>query len=139
MYAEMHLIGNIFGMAIAHTIIVMPFLVLNITSILRGVDINIERAAQVLGANKFILFKDIIFPLIKPGVLAGGLLSFIISFDELVLAMFICGTKRTLPVRIWEDIRLELTPSLAAISTLLIAFSILIFIFSLYLQKKFRQ
>jgi len=138
MYAEMHLIGSIWGMTIAHVVIVMPFMILNISSIMRGLDINIERAAQILGANRLTMFLKIIFPLIRPGLLAGALLAFIISFDELVISMFICGTKRTLPVRIWEDIRLELTPTLAAVSTVLICLSIVVFSLTNFFRKRIK-
>ena len=136
MYAEMHLIGSIWGMTIAHIVIVTPFIVLNTSSVLRGLDINLERAAQILGANRLTMFFKVILPLIRPGLLAGSLLAFIISFDELVISMFICGTKRTLPVRIWEDIRLELTPTLAAVSTVLICISMIAFYLTTFFQKK---
>jgi putative spermidine/putrescine transport system permease protein len=138
MYAEMRLIGSILGMTIAHVVIVMPFMILNISSIMRGLDINLERAAQILGANRLTMFAKIVFPLIRPGLLAGALLAFIISFDELVISMFICGTKRTLPVRIWEDIRLELTPTLAAVSTVLICLSIVIFSLTNFFKKRIK-
>jgi ABC-type spermidine/putrescine transport system permease subunit II len=136
MYAEMHLVGSIWGMTLAHTVIVIPFIILNTSSVLRGLDINLERAAQILGANRLIAFFTVIFPLLRPGLYAGALLSFIISFDEIVIAMFICGTKRTLPVRIWEDIRLELTPTLAAISSILICLSVTIFCLAAFFRKK---
>lgn len=136
LYAEMHLVGSIWGMTIAHTVIVMPYIILNTSSVLRGLDISLERAAQVLGANRLTTFLTIILPLIRPGLVAGALLSFIISFDEVVIAMFICGTKRTLPVRIWEDIQMELTPTLASISSILICLSIVAFFLATFFRKK---
>jgi putative spermidine/putrescine transport system permease protein len=136
MYADMRLIGSIWGLALAHTVIVTPFIILNTSSVLRGFDRNLERAAAILGANRVTTFMKVVLPLIKPGVLAGALLSFIISFDDLVISMFICGNKRTLPVRIWEDIRLELTPSLAAISSIIIIVSMVVLFSATLLQKK---
>jgi len=136
LYADMRLIGSIWGLALSHTVIVIPFIILNTSSVLRGVDRNLERAAAVLGANRVTTFLKIVLPLIKPGVLAGALLSFIISFDDLVISMFICGNRRTLPVRIWEDIRLELTPSLAAISSIIIVVSLVVLFSATFLQKK---
>lgn len=136
MFAGMHLVGSIWGLTLAHTVIVLPFIILNTSSVLRGLDINLERAAQILGANRLTTFFTITFPLIRPGLLAGALLSFIISFDEIVIAMFLCGTKRTLPVRMWEDIRLELTPTLAAISSILICLSIAAFFLAAFFRKK---
>ena len=130
--------ASIWGMTIAHVVIVMPLMILNISSIMRGLDINLERAAQILGANRLTMFTKIIFPLIRPGLLAGALLAFIISFDELVISMFICGTKRTLPVRIWEDIRLELTPTLAAVSSVLICLSVVVFLLTNFFRKRIK-
>ena len=135
LYADMRLIGSVWGLALAHTVIVTPFIILNTSSVLRGFDRNLERVAAILGANRVTTFFKIILPLIKPGVMAGALLSFIISFDDLVISMFICGNKRTLPVRIWEDIRLELTPSLAAISSIIITVSLVVVFSATFLQK----
>ena len=136
LYADMRLIGSIWGLALAHTVIVTPFIILNTSSVLRGFDRNLERVAAILGANRVTTFMKVVLPLIKPGVLAGALLSFIISFDDLVISMFICGNKRTLPVRIWEDIRLELTPSLAAISSIIIVVCMAVLFSATFLQKK---
>ena len=78
-----------------------------------------------LGARPFQTFWCVTFPLIRPGVVAGGLFAFLMSFDELMVALFISGTDaRTLPRLLWETMRFELTPVVAAASTLIVAFSL---------------
>jgi putative spermidine/putrescine transport system permease protein len=67
-------------------------------------------------------------PLIRPGIAAGALFAFITSFDDVVMALFLSGTRaETLPVRMWAGIRFELNPTLAAISTILVVISAVVF------------
>ena len=95
----------------------------NLLFMRHDVDVNLEKAAYGLGANRIQTFFRVTFPLIRPGILAGAIFAFIISFDELVITMFISGVRYTLPVRMWMDIRLEISPTISTISTLLIIMS----------------
>ena len=94
---------------------------------MQGFDRTLERASASLGAHPFKTFYRITFPLIRPGIFVGALFAFLTSFDELVISMWVSGTRHTLPVQMWMDVRLEINPTLAAVSSLLIALSILTF------------
>jgi putative spermidine/putrescine transport system permease protein len=119
------LIGTVPGLVIAHSLIALPLVVINVSATLRGFDRHLEMASQNLGASPLVTFRRVTFPLIRPGIVSGALFAFITSFDELVIAIFISGsTARTLPVKMWEGIRLEIDPTIAAVSSLLIGLSV---------------
>lgn len=121
----MPLIGTVPGLVIAHSLLALPLVVINVSATLKGFDRNLELASQSLGAGPLVTFRRITLPLIRPGIVSGALFAFITSFDELVIAIFISGsTARTLPVKMWEGIRLEIDPTIAAVSTLLIGLSV---------------
>jgi putative spermidine/putrescine transport system permease protein len=131
------LIGTKLGLVMAYTPLTLPFTVLPISAILRGFDRNLENAALNLGANQFQTFIKITFPIIRPGVITGALFSFMIAFDEVVIALFICGSNAvTLPKKMWDVIRYEIEPMLPAIATLLLLMSALILLLIGYLQKR---
>src|SRR5262252_8100397 len=120
-YARLGLIGNPLGLVIAHTCLAVPFVVINVAATLQGFDRRLEQAAMNLGATPWRTFWQVTFPIIRPGVLAGALFAFISSFDELVVALFVSGTSAvTLPRKMWESIRFEIDPTIAAVSTMLI-------------------
>jgi putative spermidine/putrescine transport system permease protein len=119
------LIGTVPGLVIAHCLLALPLVVINVSATLKGFDRNLEMASQNLGASPLTTFRRVTLPLIRPGIVSGALFAFITSFDELVIAIFISGsTARTLPVKMWEGIRLEIDPTIAAVSSLLIAVSV---------------
>src|SRR5262249_10233665 len=91
---------------------------------LGGIDPEIESAARVLGASGPVAFFTVTLPLIRPGVAAGALFSFIVSFDNVPVSIFLLGAGQiTLPVKIFSAIEYGVDPSIAAISTMLIAFT----------------
>jgi putative spermidine/putrescine transport system permease protein len=122
-FAKLHLIANFLGMVIGHSLLAIPYVFVNVAASLQGLDVNLEKAAYSLGANRIQTFFRVTFPLIRPGIMAGAIFAFIVSFDELVVTMFISGVRYTLPVRMWMDIRLEISPTISTISTLLIIMS----------------
>jgi mannopine transport system permease protein len=125
LYAKFRLIGTITGMVIGHTTLCVPFVILVITANLYRFDISLEMAARNLGASAMKTFMHITIPLIKPGIIAAGIFCFISSFDELVLSMFLIGTKRsTLPIKLFSQIQLRLDPVVAAASTVFVVVSI---------------
>jgi putative spermidine/putrescine transport system permease protein len=80
-----------------------------------------------LGANRWQTFRQVTLPIIRPGVFAGALFAFITSFDELIVALFVSGSGAvTLPRRMWESLRQDIDPTIAAVSTVLIAASVLV-------------
>jgi putative spermidine/putrescine transport system permease protein len=126
LYADLRMIGSISGLVLAHSLLALPKVVIVVTATLKGFDVNLEHAAMNLGANPLRTFKEITFPLIRPAVISGALFAFITSFDELIITMFICGNSITLPQRMWNAIRFEIDPTIAAISTILVVLSIVI-------------
>jgi putative spermidine/putrescine transport system permease protein len=127
--SEFHLTGTVFGFVIAHTIMAVPFVVVVVSAALRGINIEVERAAQNLGATRLTTVRLVVLPMVLPAMLSGGLLAFLLSFDELLIAIFISSpTVSTLPRKLWDGIRYELSPTLAAVSTLLLVVSIVVLI-----------
>lgn len=121
-------IGGVPGMVrllIGHLVIILPYIVRNTVAVLHVFDWTLEDAATSLGANPAQVFFKITLPLARPGVLAGGLLAFLYSFDEVALSSLLSTPKFvTLPIRIMNYMELTFDPTLAAISTLLILASL---------------
>jgi putative spermidine/putrescine transport system permease protein len=136
-YARLGLVGNPFALVIAHTALAVPFVVINVSATLQGFDERLEQAAMNLGATPWRTFWQVTFPIIRPGVLAGALFAFISSFDELVVALFVSGTSAvTLPRKMWESIRFEIDPTIAAVSTILIVLTGVLFLSAELLRQR---
>lgn len=121
-YSMLGLRMSFAGLLMAHLVITVPYTVRAILSSLSGADPHLEEAARVLGANRLTAFWTVVLPLIRPGVLAGGLFAFITSFDNVPVSIFILEPRRTtLPVKIFTSIEYGVDPTIAAVSTLLIA------------------
>jgi putative spermidine/putrescine transport system permease protein len=110
------------GLVAAHTVLIVPFVIRLVMASLAALDTSIEEAARNLGAGRLRTFFLVTLPLIRPGVLAGALFGFIVSFDELVVTLFLAGPGlQTLPIRIFSSIEYSSDPTISAISTCLIA------------------
>ena len=106
------------GLVIAHTMLVLPWSVRLIGANLLGQDISIEEAAANLGANRWTVFRRVTFPLMRGGVVAAGLFSFIISFENLELSLLIVSPGRTtLPIALMQYLEFNMDPTIAAVST----------------------
>jgi len=136
-YAKLHLVGTITGLVLAHTLLAIPFVLILVSSTLKGFDATLERASLSLGANPVKTFLLVTLPVIRPGVISAALFAFITSFDELVIAIFISGVHAvTLPKRMWDGIRMEIDPTIAAVSSMLIGVSILLMILVQILKRR---
>ena len=136
-YARLGMVGNPVALVIAHTALAVPFVVINVSATLQGFDERLEQAAMNLGATPWRTFWQVTFPIIRPGVLAGALFAFISSFDELVVALFVSGTSAvTLPRKMWESIRFEIDPTIAAVSTMLIVLTGALFLSAELLRRR---
>jgi putative spermidine/putrescine transport system permease protein len=121
-FARVKLIGSIWGLVAVYTLLATPFVYLNVSAALQSLDPSLEEAAMSLGATRWRALWYVTVPLIRPGILAGALLAMILAFDEVVIAIFITGTTAiTLPKTMWDGIRTEINPTIAAVSTCLIA------------------
>ncbi len=131
------LLGTKLGLVLAYTPLTLPFSVLPISATLRGFDRRLEHAALNLGATRWQTFWRVTFPIIRPGVLTGAIFAFMIAFDEVVIALFICGsTAVTLPKKMWDVIRYEIEPMLPAISTLLMLLALVVLVSVGLLQRR---
>jgi putative spermidine/putrescine transport system permease protein len=125
LFARLGLIGNPLGLLIAHTLLAVPKVVVIVAAALKGFDRTLERASMSLGAGPWVTFYRVTYPGIRPAVMAAALFSFLTSFDELILSMFITGpTAVTLPKLMWDAVRLEMDPTIAAASSLLIGIAV---------------
>lgn len=125
-YGRWGLMGNPIGIVIAHTGIALPFVVVAVSAGLLTMPPDLEVAARSLGASPTRAFRFVTFPLILPSMLAGALLAFVTSWDEVVIALFLTSpTFRTLPVAVWQGIRDSTDPRVAAVATILIVATVL--------------
>jgi putative spermidine/putrescine transport system permease protein len=120
-FARLKLIGSLWGLVAVYTLLATPFVYLNVSAALQSLDPSLEQAAMSLGATRWRALWHVTLPLVRPGIVAGALLAMILAFDEVVIAIFITGTTAiTLPKTMWDGIRTEINPTIAAVSTCLI-------------------
>lgn len=128
------------GFVIAHTIMALPFAFIPIAATLEQFDIRFEQAAASLGASRLTTFFQIILPLISTGMMTGALFAFVISFDEVVVSLFVGGVGlRTLPVQMFRSVANDIDPTIAAASTMLLLLTALAVIAStIFTQRRAR-
>lgn len=126
-YLEYGLVGTLTGLVLAHSVLATPFVVVFVGSALRVFDWTQVEASRSLGAGAIATFVHVILPQIRLSVLGSALFAFNLSFDEVVVTLFISGVHtKTLPVKVWDAIQYELAPILPAISTLVIVSTLLL-------------
>jgi len=126
-FAPIGLTNGYTGLILAHTALATPFVVVTVLATLAGFDGTLLRAAASLGATPAFAFRKVMLPLILPGVLSGGLFAFAISFDEVVVALLVAGPAyRTLPRQMFSGINDNISLTITAVATMLIATSIVI-------------
>ncbi|MFO1081536.1 MAG: ABC transporter permease [Reyranellaceae bacterium] len=118
LFARLKLIGAWYGLVAAHTVLALPFVVLVMGAGLRDLDGALEQAAEGLGASRWRTLTRITLPLLRPSLVSAGLLAFITSFDELVVALFLAGPNMTLPKKMFDNILMEIDPTIAAVSVM---------------------
>ncbi len=107
-----------------HITWVLPFAFLTLFPRVHGLDPSLEEAATDLGATPFVAFRRVIFPLIKPGVIATAMFSFTLSFEEFIRTLFVIGSDRTVPVHLWTLLSDQAAPFLPAVGVVIMAVSI---------------
>ncbi len=124
-YSRIGLQGTYWGVVLAHAALGIPFVIITVTATLVGFDRSLTRAAASLGANPVTTFFKIQMPLILPGVISGGLFAFITSFDEVVVVIFVGSAgQQTLPWQMFTGLREQISPTILAVATILVAISI---------------
>lgn len=122
-------LGLPFGMVtlvIAHTAFCIPYVFMMVKARLVGIDKSLEEAARDLGASPARTFFDITLPLILPAVLSGCILAFAMSFDDVVISLFVTGpTTSTLPIKVYTQLKTGVTPEINALCTVILAVVVL--------------
>lgn len=122
--ARIGLLGSFAGLLLGHALLGVPYVVLIMAVAIRSFDSRIEEVAFTLGASWFTMFRRILVPNLLPSTAAAWIFAFVTSFDEVVITSFIAGTHETVPKRMFNDLVLQVNPSITAIATLLIAGSV---------------
>ncbi|WP_217515553.1 spermidine/putrescine ABC transporter permease PotC [Vibrio metschnikovii] len=122
---------------IAHITFCLPFVVVTVYSRLNGFDVKMLEAAKDLGASEWVILKNIIFPLAKPAVAAGWLLSFTLSLDDVIISSFVTGpTYEILPLKIYSMVRVGISPEVNALATVMLVVSLILVISSQLLARE---
>jgi spermidine/putrescine transport system permease protein len=117
-------LGNII---IAHVVFCIPFAYLPVQARLQSMDATLEQAARDLYANPWQAFRRVTLPLLMPGIISGALLAFVTSFDDFIITLMVAPAgATTLPIYIYSMVRLGITPEINAVSTVILAVSIII-------------
>ncbi|MGN7961339.1 ABC transporter permease subunit [Brucella sp. 22210] len=129
-FAELGLVGTSVGLIIGHTVVCVPYVVMTMVAVLRNYDTRLDLAAQSLGASPVKSLAYVTFPMLAAGMFSAFLFAFATSFDELTIALFSSGgLNSTLPKQFWDEVTLQVSPVIAAVSTCLLVFiSVLIFV-----------
>ncbi len=136
-FARLKATGSILAMALGHTVLALPVVVIIMAATLQGFDVRLEQAAQSLGAGALVTLRRITLPLIAPGVFSAALFAFLTSFDELLIPLFLSGVEsQTLTVRIWNSLVLEVDPTIAAVSSFLIGVTTAVLAASALLRRR---
>jgi putative spermidine/putrescine transport system permease protein len=137
LYARLGLVGTVLGLVLGHTVLAVPYVVITVMAVLKSYDERLDHAAWSLGASKWATFWRITLPQIRGGVVAGFLFAFITSFDELTIALFVTGgSTATLPRQMWNDLLLQVNPTLAAVSTVIVVFVTLFIVAAEALRRR---
>jgi putative spermidine/putrescine transport system permease protein len=126
-YSRLGLQGTYWGVVLAHAALGIPFVIITVTATLVGFDQSLVRAAANLGAGPVRTFFAVQMPLILPGVISGALFAFITSFDEVVVVLFVgSAAQKTLPWQMFIGLREQISPTILAVATILVAISVVL-------------
>lgn len=126
-FVQARLLGTYTGLIIAHLIVTTPYVLRIMITALSTIPPSVEDAATMLGASPFTVFYRITLPLMMPGCIAAAALSFLLSFDEVVISLFVTGPRmRTLPVVIFDYVDSQTDPMTAAVSVVLVVATLVV-------------
>lgn len=129
LFMPLGLIDSYPGLILAHTVLAAPLVLITVSASLAGFDPRLEQASRNLGASATQTLFRVILPSIRPGVLAGAVFAFIASWDEIVVTLFLSKfAVYTLPRRMWNGIRENTDPAVAAVAVVLLAVTLLAFL-----------
>jgi putative spermidine/putrescine transport system permease protein len=135
-FSYLRITGTTLALVLGHVIYTMPYVLVMIIAGVQKLDPNLEFGAQLMGAGRARMFRTVVLPQLVPSLLGAGLFAFLISFDEVVISWFLAGpSTTTLPVKMYSAIRWEISPVIAAVSTLLTALSFVVCTVMVVLRK----
>lgn len=123
-FARIGILGNYLALIAAHVVLTTPYVVLLMSLAIRAFDIRIEQVALTLGASRVQMLLRVLLPNLLPNAAAAWLFAFVISFDEVVITLFVSGTHLTIPKVMFNQLILQINPTITAIATLLIGLSV---------------
>ena len=130
-YVKLKLVNSMLGLVLAHSMLAIPVVMLVVGSALKTFDMDQELVARSLGASRIRAFMLVTLPQIKFSVVTGAVLAFLTSFDEIIVALFISGgANSTLTRNMFNALRDQVDPTIAAISTLIVAVTSLLLVFT---------
>jgi ABC-type spermidine/putrescine transport system permease subunit II len=135
-FARVGLLGTMAGMILGHTVLGVPYVVLVMSVAIRSFDPRIEQVACSLGASTTTMFRRVLLPNLLPSVFAAWIFAFITSFDEVIVTLFIAGRHDTVPKRMFNELVLQVNPTITAIATLLIVVSAVAISLILWLLRR---
>jgi putative spermidine/putrescine transport system permease protein len=136
-YSRIGLQGTYWGVVLAHAALGTPFVIITVTATLVGFDRSLTRAAANMGAGPLRTFFKVQMPLILPGVVSGGLFAFITSFDEVVVVLFLgSAAQKTLPWEMFTGLREQISPTILAVATIMVALSVVLLTTLEYLRRR---
>jgi putative spermidine/putrescine transport system permease protein len=136
-YVQIKMVNTIPGLVIAHTMLALPLVLIIVSASLKSFDINLEMAARNLGASRFRAFMSVTLPQIRFAVVTAALFSFLSSFDEVIVALFVSGGENsTLTRNMFNALRDQIDPTIASISTIMVLISTTLLIATQFLGKK---
>ena len=128
--------GTFGALVLAHTILVVPYVVLIMRVAIKSFDERIEQVAFTLGASKLRVLWSIVLPNLVPSAVAAWIFAFIISFDEVVVTLFLSGTYMTIPKRMFNELIMQINPTITAIATILIGVNtIAVYLLVLFMRR----
>lgn len=136
-FSMLNLLFGMTTLVIAHTTFCIPYIFMMVKARLVGIDKSLEEAARDLGAGPIRTFFDITMPLIAPAVLSGSLLAFAMSFDDVVISIFVNGPRlNTLPVKVYAQLKTGVTPEINALCTIILVVITAVLLLSSFLSKR---
>lgn len=135
--ARLGLQGTEFGLALGHAVHAIPYVVVIVVANLRDLNPSYERAARSLGAGPLATFRTIVAPLVMPALIVASFFAFLASFDDVVYVLFLgIGKITTLPMRMWEGIRQDISPTIAAVATLQMLIATIVILLGTLLRRQ---
>lgn len=135
-FARVGLLGTLPGLVIGHMLLGVPYVVLIMSVAIRSFDVRIEQVAFSLGASWLTMFRRVLLPNLMPSAFAAWIFAFITSFDEVIVTLFVAGAYQTVPKKMFNELVLQINPTITAIATLLIAFSVCLFVVFALLMRR---